>query len=272
MAQPIEIDIIILSYAKDEQLKRLTEQTVETLLSSENPNEIHFNVVIIESNRHVKEYLYPSAKTVHPTVKFGYNRYANIGLKMSGSPYACICNNDLVFHKGWASAILKQMALDEQLESVSPYCDIAHKNSIPADGRNIGSTKNGILIGWCIFFKRKILDITGYLDEHFEFWYADNDYGSTLERHHIKHALVTSSRVTHLGSQTHVILSDKELFEKTYGQFLYFDAKWNNRFFLSTWFKGLLMPMFRFFYLKRQAGEGYRFGYRALSKLYGGIK
>ena len=272
MAQPTEIDIIILSYAKDEPLKALTEQTIETLLASEDPAEINFNVIVIESNRQLNNYQFPHTKTIYPAERFGYNRYANIGLKAGNSAYACICNNDLVFYKGWASAILKQMDLDQDLESVSPYCEITHTGSIPDDGRNVVSTTNGILIGWCIFFKRKILDTIGYLDEHFEFWFADNDYGNTLAKYHIKHALITSSKVTHLGSKTHVTLSDKDLFEKTYGQFLYFDAKWNKRPFLSTWFKGLLMPTFRYFFIRRNSGGSYLFGYKALSKLYGGMK
>ncbi len=269
---PTDIDIIILSYAKDEELKALTEQTIETLLASEDPAEIHFNIVVIESNRQLNNYQFPRTKTIYPTEKFGYNRYANIGLKAGNSPYACICNNDLVFYKGWASAILKQMDLDKDLQSVSPYCEITHTSSIPDDGGNVVSTTNGILIGWCIFFKRAILDTIGYFDEHFEFWFADNDYGNTLAKYNIKHALVTSSKVTHLGSKTHATLSDKDLFEKTYGQFLYFDAKWNKRAFLATWFKGLLMPVFRYFFIKRNAHGLYPFSFRVISKLYGGIR
>ena len=272
MASPTDIDIIILSYAKNEELKALTEQTIETLFASEDPTEIHFNIIVIESNRQLNNYQFPHTRTIYPTEKFGYNRYANIGLKAGNGPYACLCNNDLVFHKGWATAILKQMDMDKDLESVSPYCEITHTRSIPDDGRNVISTTNGILIGWCIFFKRKILDTIGYFDEHFEFWFADNDYGNTLAKHHIKHALVTSSKVTHLGSKTHATLSENELFEKTYGQFLYFDAKWNKRFFLATWLKGLLMPGFRYFFIRRNANGFHLFGFKIVSKLYGGIR
>ena len=43
---PVKIDIIILSFAKNEALKNLTIQTIDTLLASEDPDEIDFNVLV----------------------------------------------------------------------------------------------------------------------------------------------------------------------------------------------------------------------------------
>src|SRR6202012_5956626 len=172
-----------------------------------------------ESNKSLKPHQFTHTTTIYPDEPFGYNRYMNIGITATSNPYICLCNNDLIFHKGWASNILNQMELDRELLSVNPYCDNYHKRGIEANGQNIISTVNGVLIGWCIFFKREILNVTGYLDEKFEFWYADNDYGNTMKKHAIKHALVTSSRVTHIGSKTHSTLTDKDLFEYTYGQY-----------------------------------------------------
>ncbi|MDF2434006.1 MAG: hypothetical protein JWP44_3637 [Mucilaginibacter sp.] len=272
MEDKVKIDVIILSYAKDEALKNLTIQTIDTLIASEDPDEIQFNIVVIESNQNLKPYEFKHSTTIYTDKPFGYNRYMNIGIKATLNPYVCLCNNDLIFRKGWASQILNQMQLDKDLKSVNPYCENFHKNTVKDDGRNIVSTINGILIGWCIFFKREILSTTGYLDEKFEFWFADNDYGNTMNKFHIKHALVTSSKVTHIGSKSHSILSNQDLFEYTYGQFLYYDLKWNNKSRLSYYLKAILLPLFKFSYLKRFNSKAYMLSCRLFSKLYGGLK
>jgi GT2 family glycosyltransferase len=269
---PVGIDIIILSYAKDKSLLALSCQTINTLVYSEDSQEISFNIIVIESNKSLKPFQYEHTTTIYTDEPFGYNRYMNIGIKASSNPYICICNNDLQFYKGWASQILRQMSIDKDLMSVNPYCEISHKKGIEDNGQNVVSTVNGILIGWCIFFKREILNITGYLDEKFKFWYADNDYGNTMAKFNIKHALVTSSKVTHLGSKTHSILSEGELFEYTYGQFLYYDLKWNNKSALSYHFKSTLLPAFKYFYLNRLRSKRFMLLCRLFSKLYGGLR
>lgn len=272
MRSPVVIDIIILSYAKDEQLRELTAQTVHSVLNSEDPSEILFNVVVIESNKALKPYSFEHTTTIYPDVPFGYNRFLNIGLKATTNAFVCLCNNDLIFHEGWAKNILKQMNEDVDLLSVNPYCPITHINSIDDKGQNVISTQPGILIGWCIFIKRELLNTIGYFDEHFKFWYADNDYGCTLVKHQIKHALVTSSKVTHLGSKTHTLLSESDLFEYTYGQFLYFDLKWNNKSSLVYSLKQMVLPVFRYLYLTKKRSNLHMLGCRAMAKLYGGLK
>ena len=73
------IDIIILSYAKNDHLKSLTQQTLDTLLASEAANEIKFNPIVIESEKSLKSYQFPGSTTLYPEEKFGYNRFMNIG-------------------------------------------------------------------------------------------------------------------------------------------------------------------------------------------------
>ena len=272
MKDAVGIDVIILSYAKDETLLAQTRHAIDTLVLSEDPVAISFNIVVIESNKSLKPFQYEHTTTLYTDVPFGYNRYMNIGMKATSNPYVCLCNNDLVFHKNWASNILHQMSLDKDLGSVSPYCEIFHKDTVKDDGQNIISTINGILIGWCIFFKRENLTITGYLDEKFIFWYADNDYGNTMAKYKIKHALVTTSKVTHLGSKTHTLLSNKELFDYTYGQFLYYDLKWNNKSALQYHTRRALLPLFKYVYLNRVKSKGFMFSCRLLLKLYGGVR
>ena len=234
MAEPVKIDVIILSYAKDEELQAITIQTIDTLIKSEDPQKILFNVIVIESNKNLKPYQFEHSETIYPDVPFGYNRYMNLGIKATSNPYVCMCNNDLIFHKGWAGKILDAFDAYPGLQSANPYCDIfiydegisASKDEIIQRQENIN--KNGSLTGWCIFVKRSIFETIGLLDEQFEFWYADNDYDLTLQKYKIGHALIKTSGVTHLSCASHEALEDKRA-EMTTGQRQKFENKWNKK-------------------------------------------
>jgi glycosyltransferase involved in cell wall biosynthesis len=233
--KPTEIDIIILSYARNEELKSITENGIRTLMLSENSACIKFNIIVVESNKSLSPFQYENSKTVYPWQSFGYHKYMNIGIKMTKSKYVCICNNDLVFHPGWATEILKAFNEDKDLWSACPACTIHHPEHGIAlnSGLHYGYEVRKELVGWCIFFKREMLKTTGKLDPAFKFWFADNDYGNTLEKYKLKHALVTSSHVDHLESRT---LKTKELIEQqrlTAGERFYYEYKWQGRSFFS---------------------------------------
>lgn len=229
---PVEIDIVILSYAKDEELRKLTEQSIDTLLSSEDPAEIKFNVLVIESNKNIKPFQFENSTTIYPEDNFGFNKYLNIGVNATHSPYIGLCNNDLVFHKGWAGEILKAFGQNPKIMSANPYGGDAYYFKEVVEGPNImlrskNPNLNGVLTGWCILVKREIFRIIGPLDEQFEFWYADNDYDRTLKKHKVEHALVKTAVVEHVAMQSHDALDDKEKY--TYGQKEKFEKKWNSQ-------------------------------------------
>lgn len=228
MKDKTEIDIIILSYAKNEHLKNLTDQTIATLLDSEDPDKIHFNVIVIESQKSLNPYQFENSTTIYPEEKFGFHKYLNIGIKASNSPYVCLCNNDLIFHKGWASEILKAMDNDATMLSASPYCRNFHaKEGFPENAEPLEGYF-GVLVGWCIFVKREIFDTIGLLDENFTFWYCDYDYLNTLKKFGVKNCLVSSSFVTHLGSESLNTVSSKEHKKLTQIPRFYFSYKWHH--------------------------------------------
>jgi GT2 family glycosyltransferase len=201
MQELVKIDIIILSYAKNEKLKKLTEQTITTLLTSEDQAEIQFNIVVIESNQALKPYQFNHSRTIYPDTEFGFNKYLNIGIKATDNPYICLCNNDLIFHKNWAKEILELMASDKAILSAAPFCPVTHvRDGYPFNEKYLPIYH--IFSGWCFLIKRELLNTIGLFDEQYKFWYADADYLNTLKRFDIKNYMVTSSKVTHLGSQT----------------------------------------------------------------------
>jgi GT2 family glycosyltransferase len=141
----------------------------------------------------------------------GYHRYLNIGRRAGKSPYIALCNNDLTFEKGWANEIIRVMEMHPQMKSASPWCP-----------------------QWCIFQQRDIYDTypNGELDEQFEFWYCDNDYGMSLQQAGIKHILIPSSVVNHhdgnLGKTGNSAIDDATRHHYTNAQSQTFRNKWDN--------------------------------------------
>ena len=245
----LKIDIIILSYAKTVQLQQITIEAIESLFLSENPHEIGFEVLVLESNRDLAPYQYANTKTIHPEEAFGFNKYLNIGIAQTSNAYVCLCNNDLIFHEHWAGELIKAMTENPAIQSANPYCPQFGYHERIQNGpdvllRHQTMHLNGVLTGWCIFVKRSMLETIGLLDEQFGFWYADNDYDFTLRKYKLAHALVKRSKVTHRVSQSHDTLMDKKE-EMTTGQKEKFERKWLRKSFLQrlmTWLNDHLIP------------------------------
>lgn len=225
-----EVDIIIISNAKNSSIKKLTEDCVNSLYSSE--NNIKFNTFIIESNKDERFTNLSNkfkVKVIHPKEEFGYHRYLNIGISMGKSEYVCLCNNDLVFHKKWASNLIFEMEKNSLL-STSPISNNPHLTKFKIELTphvQVGYDIRRYLAGWCIFQKRKIYDTIGKLDESFIFWYCDNDYGMTLKKANIQHALITTSRVDHVESATLNTVDAVKRKVLTRDQETIFNKKWN---------------------------------------------
>lgn len=192
-----EVDVVILSWAKTPQLKKITIMGIVTLLRSENPKDVKFNVFLLESNINARYNFPDNIKVVYMNDKFGYHKFMNIGRKMGNAKYVVLCNNDLRFQRNWASNIIKEMEADNELLSACPVEPIV--NMLPKHFTNekYGYETRKFINGWCIFQRRDIYDIIGDLDEQFEFWCCDDEYGMVLENNNIKHALIKTSIVNH---------------------------------------------------------------------------
>lgn len=226
-----EIDVIILSYARNSKLKEITEKCVESLLSSEDPKQIKFNILILESHPGLAKFEYQCAKTVYLSDKFSYNKFFNMGVAMTSAKYICLCDNDLIFHPRWASEILKAFNKFYDLSSASPICSIHHPrlgfelNS----GIHTGYRNKYEFAGWCNFLKRDAFRLIGKLDENYTFWCSDNDFANVLKTLKLRHVLVSSSVVDHLDGMTIDQISLENNFKFTSGEYFYYKKKWNHR-------------------------------------------
>jgi len=226
-----EIDVIILSYAKNDELQMITQHCVSSLMISEDDTKIKFNVIVVESENSLEPFEYENTQTIYPEEEFGYHRYLNLGIENSSSKYICLCNNDIRFHPKWATELLKAFNKYYDLSSVSPFCSFHHPKMGFEYNNGIydGYRNRYEVAGWCLFLKRDLLRITGKLDENYKFWCADNDYANTLHALNIRHALVSSSVVDHLNGRTldrNEMMTDNAM---TSNEFFYLEKKWNCR-------------------------------------------
>lgn len=226
-----EIDMIILSYAQNSALKSITEQCIHSIICSEDQAKIKFNIIVIESEQVLLGFQYLNATTVYPDEPFAYNRFMNIGIGMTDAKYVCLCNNDLIFHIGWATEMLKAFNKYYDLSSASPACSAHHPGMgfELNNGLYIGHRNRYEVAGWCLFVKRDLFRITGKLDENYKFWCADNDYANLIATLGLKHALVSSSIVDHLDGATLNYQTKEKQEDLTSLEFFYLEKKWNSR-------------------------------------------
>ena len=183
------VDCIILSHAKTAQLFDLTQATIDSCHASDKA--IQFNILVLEQEPNV---IYRDCITGFVKGEFNYNRYMNLGISMTGNKYVCLCNNDLIFSKDWATNIITAMEANGLLSACPAQKE---KNGI-----EYGYANSHHMNGWCIMCDRKLFDIIGEIDDSFPFWFADNIYAQQLKSHNVKHAVVNNSVVKHLGSST----------------------------------------------------------------------
>lgn len=195
------IDIVIISYAKNEELERVTRDGINSLIKNSSNSCI---IYVVESNPDINydDYNEYTSKhkviTIHPEEEFGYHKYLNIGRRAGNSKYVALCNSDLTFEKGWDSEIIKVMEKYPEVLSASPWCPQTQKDNTPHGNRvYMGHRVRSEVAGWCIFQQRKIYDIIGELNEGVKFWFSDNIYADELRLRGIKHALVPKSIVNH---------------------------------------------------------------------------
>jgi len=224
-----EVDVCIISYAKNEELLQTTRKGIESLLASE--ENIQFNIFVVESHNGIFYDEYPHTRTIHTDKLFNYNAYLNLAVKEGKAEYVVLCINDLTFEKRWASNIILQMKQHVNLLSASPACPQVPISNVYLDtmcyyGYEIRKQLNG----WCIFQQREIYTIIGELDEEVEFWFSDNIYADQLINNGIVHGLIRDSIVHHhennLGKTGSSVLTDKQIFDFTQDQYAkYLKAK-----------------------------------------------
>lgn len=224
------IDVIILSYAKEDSVIFMNNECIDSINNS--TTEHKFNIILVETESTKKyNYYQDNVTVIQPNEEFNYNRFLNIGLKYCNNEWVLISNNDTIYHKWFLERLLEANEHDNELLSMSPMDDSWHRHALFNRDFDIyyGYRTSYEITGWSILINRSVLNKIGDFDEEFKFWYQDNDYAETLSKNKIKHALITKSKVTHLLSKSHDFIEDSKKFEMTDGLGIKFTNKWKNR-------------------------------------------
>lgn len=201
-------DLIILSYAKTPEHKKITQDCIKSIVNAE--NRVHINIFVLESFD--KNIQYRGATTIFfKEEEFNYNRSMNYGFSLTSAPYVFFCNNDLIFSDGWADNCYYGFRMG--YDSVSPYCPVTHPQFCNRGDFIIPGYQVGFHVaGWCIGVERKTFERIGGFNTAVSFWYSDNIYAEQMKLENVKHCLVCNALVKHLdfGSKTLLTMTDRE--------------------------------------------------------------
>jgi hypothetical protein len=228
------VDVLILSYCKTEREYSITLAALDSLSASE--ESVRFNVVLVETSTESKlneisdgANFGSRCKVVFPNKPFNYNEFLQIGFREFGrcsAPNLLICNNDVVFQKGFATQLVQALGT---FHSVSPWCPGHHEEHFSNHFRYYPGYRTSLeLCGWAVMFRRSILQLVQFeqlFPADFEFWFQDNFYGVQLRRHNLTHALVRDAKVVHLFAQSHDLLDAAKKHDARYGAIGVFERK-----------------------------------------------
>lgn len=207
-----KLSVIILSYALDDDIYHLNKQAIETLLSSEVWPSGSLQILLIESNKeNPYQYPYPNVEVLIPNEKFGFHRFFNIGIEHTDGEYIAFCNNDIIFHKGWFSAIREVSDNHRRFLCFSPIDDSGDypkmsPEALPREKAFYrGWEHQKHFAPWCFVWKRKVFDITGPFDETVDFYGADCDEQNIMSHNALWSVVCTKSVVNHLAGQTAIV-------------------------------------------------------------------
>jgi hypothetical protein len=182
------MDAVIVSWAKNETFLRMTQNAIDTALASGVKS-----VVVVESEPNVT---YDNAETIPYAGEFNYNRALNMGIEECSDYYIALCNNDLIFHAGFAE--IERIMSARSIHSASP----CHPKEDIMQATRMGYGIKKELRGWCIVLDRYVLERIGKLDETYTFHYSDNAYADQLKKENVEHHLINGVYVEHLVSKT----------------------------------------------------------------------
>ncbi|MGZ4035452.1 MAG: glycosyltransferase family 2 protein [Bacteroidia bacterium] len=226
----MQIDVVIFSLCATDETFAMNSDCISSLMESETDHS--FNVIVMESNKDFYKtgYKYPyPVKIVIPEEKFNYNRFLNIAIRQTNNEMICLCNNDLVFKKGWLSEILRVKKLRPDIQSFSPK-DPDYKTV--KDKFLDRDYYLGYEVGWeffaaCLLLERKVFEKTGLFDEAFDFYYQDYDFSMCLRKHNILHALITKANFSHV--YTGKVKNDFTTMEKLERDKRLYHKKWGSQ-------------------------------------------
>ena len=181
----------------------------------------------------------PNARVIRNSENRGFGPAVNQGLAICEGKQIVLLNNDCVVSTGWLHQLLEALHDDDRNGIVGPVSNnVSGEQQIPVpyqdltsmDGfawdrrmhRELISTDR--LVGFCMLFRREVMDRIGMLDERFRIGcYEDDDFCRRASEAGYRVLIATNAFVHHYGSATfraagldfrQIMLENERLYEE----------------------------------------------------------
>jgi GT2 family glycosyltransferase len=195
-----KIDAIILSYAPNEEMYKVTQNLVNSYI--ETADELINKIFVLETYKQFnKSYNHDKVEVIIPNEEFNYNKFYNIGLSKCKSEFVVGPNNDVIIHPNCLQTIVNEFNTNKDIHSICPIDRNWHRHTkmyFPSENKlYYGYNVSLQMFGCLVCCRRSVFEKIGYLDEKFYFFYQDNDYSMCLERCGLRHGAHTGARISH---------------------------------------------------------------------------
>lgn len=188
------VGTIILSYAANTYLSKLTRLTIHSL--RESTHEADLQIVVVETSDYSWNHL--DVKTVNPGIPFNYNKFMQIGYSNLDNPdYVLMSNNDVVYHNHCVDRMVE--GIQGQVISVTP----SEPRTLTQDDLTATPWGWSILVSNLLFQK---IDYNLIFPDEFPFWYQDIYYSDWVRHLKLRHTQLANANATHLEEQSHKLL------------------------------------------------------------------
>ncbi|MGB2878872.1 MAG: glycosyltransferase family 2 protein [Candidatus Omnitrophota bacterium] len=156
----------------------------------------------------------------------GFAGGMNLGLRLSGAPFACLLNNDCVVTEGWLEEMIAVARSRDDIGLVNPQSNTFGSKSPGEKGKY---SELGHAIGFACLVKKEVIDRIGYLDEAYQgVCYEDTDFSIRAQKAGYISVVAEGAYVFHLEQASRRNLKEKEeiyrrnreIFEKRWGKLL----------------------------------------------------
>jgi hypothetical protein len=235
----MRVDVVMLTNTADWDIYKMTCEAIRSLRLSDEC--VDFNVILVESAEVVPggwDYDGIADLVVRTPAPFNYNQALNVGFdklspvegRIDLTQCVVICNNDLVFRRGWFSEMNLAM-IEYNLDVASPVSPgwPPHEELCKQlmSTTFFGTRTSYEVAGWCFCIRRDALDAIRPFNEKFAFEFQDVAMVKELQRAgYGKMALVRHSQVVHLLNQSHRLIENRqgmiegavEIYREVYGE------------------------------------------------------
>ena len=160
----------------------------------------------------------PGAKVILNSDNRGFAPAVNQGLKVATGQQLLLLNNDCIVTTGWLDGLLEALHDDPANGLVGPVSNnVSGEQQIPVTYSDLTSldgfawdlrshrqlTETDRLVGFCLLFRREVMDRIGLLDEQFEVGcFEDDDFCRRAQAVGFRSVIANHVFVHHFGSAT----------------------------------------------------------------------